>query len=153
MVAGRPDLRDGAHPSRLRVVTSVLSWLDGFVHSSGAGGLGALLAALIAWSAARAGLRQRATSASDESRRHAEDARHEKWWSRLQWALDRYASSDPRERHIGEAYLFELINSRFADAEEATMIEAIIERSRDHPPVATLSDRVRQWHRRVRWLP
>jgi hypothetical protein len=96
-------------------------WLAEWSRSAGFGGTAAIVAAVIAYRAARAGAR----------RQHWVD-RKVQWWARAQWALDRVLSDDRRTRVIGLRMLMALGRSEWAGEHEEELIRAALSGAVEH---------------------
>lgn len=95
-----------------------------FLTSAGFGGLMAVVAALIALSAAlTSSKRARDQATADRDQRTRADAKSQ-WWSRTEWALNATASENPDVSVIGQSVLESLSQSALADEEDAAIIAA-----------------------------
>ncbi|TPW77579.1 hypothetical protein [Schumannella soli] len=94
------------------------SWLLPWLTSPGFGGFAAVVAATIAFAAAR---HQAA------SQRQAE--RKEQWWKRAEWALNLTLSDESAIREVGYETLRSLSTSEYAAVHEADIIGAATNRS------------------------
>lgn len=95
-----------------------------FITSAGFGGLMAVVAAVIAYAAARHGARS-AVKQAEKDREQAE--RHERkaqWWSRAQWALNQTVSGETEAAKVGHRVLAALGESEWAEEHEFDVIEA-----------------------------
>lgn len=94
-------------------------------RSAGFGGTAAIVAATIAYRAARAG-----------ARRQQWVDRKVQWWARARWALERALSDDLREQEVGLDMLDALGRSEWAGEHEADLIDVVVTRSLGHkaPP-------------------
>lgn len=78
-----------------------LDWLGAWAQSPGFGGLAAVVAAVIAYRAARkAADTQRVNAAADRAQRERAERKNQ-WWARAQWALDLTLSQDTETRTVG----------------------------------------------------
>lgn len=92
----------------------MLHWLDGFIHSSGFGGLAAVFAAAIAYRAAtRAGREQ--TIRADEDR----------WWDQAKWATEQLAGDD-NAVEVGVA-TFQFLLDYAPDSQAAAFVRAAVQ--------------------------
>lgn len=95
-----------------------------FLTSAGFGGLMAVVAALIALSAALTSSRRaRDQAMADRAQRSRADAKTQ-WWSRTECALNATASENPDVSVIGQKVLESLSESALADEEDAAIIAA-----------------------------
>ena len=90
-------------------------WLAEWSRSAGFGGTAAIVAAAIAYRAARA----------NAARQQWVD-RKVQWWARAQWALERILSEDHRTQAIGLDMLDALGRSEWAGEHEETLIDAAV---------------------------
>jgi hypothetical protein len=105
----------------------IQQWVLEWLLSPGFAGAAAVLAAVIAYLAAR---RQAAVN--------RETARRDQWWDRARWALDLTLIDDPECRIIGLATLGALATSEWAAEHEGDVIAAATERVLVPPAVATV---------------
>ena len=96
------------------------SWFVPWAQTSGFGGAAAVVAALIAFGAARAQVLQQ---------RQAD--RKEQWWKRAEWALNATLSDEPDIRTVGFQMLASLATSEYAAEHEGDVIAAATVRSID----------------------
>ncbi|GAB3399279.1 hypothetical protein GCM10027515_05420 [Schumannella luteola] len=94
------------------------SWFFPWVTSPGFGGFAAVIAAAIAFAAARH---------QSASQRQAE--RKEQWWKRAEWALNLTLSGESAIREVGYETLGSLSTSEYAAVHEADIISAATNRS------------------------
>jgi len=122
VVAWPPAGRTYAH----RVL---LDWLGAWAQSPGFGGLAAVVAAVIAYRAARKAADAQRANAEDDRRQRERAERKSQWWARAQWALDLTLSQDPEARVVGYDMLEALANSEWAEEHEADLIAAATDRA------------------------
>lgn len=95
-----------------------------FFTSAGFGGVMAVIAATIAYLAARHSAKSARTQATaDRDQRNLSD-RKEQWWARAEWALNQVASGDAE---LGYRMLDALGQSEWAEEHEADIIAAATE--------------------------
>lgn len=94
------------------------TWFFAWAQSPGFGGVAALIAASIAYAAAR-----RQTTINRLSQRK------EQWWKRAEWALNLSLSDDSDERTVGFRVLESLSTSEWAAEHEGDVIAAATDRS------------------------
>jgi hypothetical protein len=92
-------------------------WLAEWSRSAGFGGTAAIVAAAIAYRAARA----------NAARQQWVD-RKVQWWARAQWALERVLSDDGRTQAIGLRMLRALARSEWAGEHESDLVDAAVDR-------------------------
>lgn len=90
-----------------------VTWFSAWLQSAGFGGLAAIVAATIAFGAARQG-----------ARRQERADRKNHWWARAQWALDATLHDSSANKKIGYDVLTALGRSEWADEHESDVIEA-----------------------------
>ncbi|MDN5805459.1 MAG: hypothetical protein L0H26_12875 [Microlunatus sp.] len=88
-------------------------WLNGFVHSSGFGGLAAVVAAAIAYLAATKG-----------ARAQSERADEDRWWDQAKWATERLAGDDS-EVALGIA-TFQFLVEHAPDSQAAAFVTSAV---------------------------
>ena len=93
------------------------TWFFEWARSPGFGGVAALIAATIAYSAAR---RQASLNRLAQ--------RKEQWWKRAEWALNLSLSDDSDERTVGFRVLESLSTSEWAAEHEGDVIAAATDR-------------------------
>lgn len=101
-----------------RTPVGVGAWLSEWSRSAGFGGTAAIVAAAIAYRAARAG-----------ARRQQWVDRKVQWWARAQWALERVLSEDDRTQMIGLDVLDALARSEWASEHESDVVDAATDRA------------------------
>lgn len=89
-------------------------WLSTWSRSAGFAGTAAIVAATIAYLAAR-----------QNANRQERADRKAQWWARAQWALDLTLSDDEHARTVGFTMLDALASSEWAGEHEADIIAAI----------------------------
>jgi hypothetical protein len=89
------------------------SWLIPWVQTPGFGGIAAVVAAVIAFSAARH---------QAETQRQAQ--RKEQWWKRAEWALNLTISEKSQDRTVGFQMLESLSTSEYAAEHEGDVLAA-----------------------------
>lgn len=94
-----------------RVDRDGLTWLSGWLQSAGFGGVAAIVAATIAFAAARQG-----------ARRQERADRKDQWWARAQWALDATLLESPENKRIGYEMLAALGSSEWAEEHESDVV-------------------------------
>jgi hypothetical protein len=112
--------RASASPGPVDATWSLAEWS----RSAGFGGSAAIVAAGIAYRAARANAR----------RQHWVD-RKVQWWARAQWALDRVLSDDRRTQVIGLDMLAALGHSEWAGEHEEELIEVALSGALERHPL------------------
>ncbi|GAA2036079.1 hypothetical protein [Pseudokineococcus marinus] len=139
----------------------LLDWLGAWAQSPGFGGLAAVVAAVIAYRAARKAADTQRANAEEDRKQRERAERKNQWWARAQWALDLTLSQDTEIRTVGYDMLDALANSEWADEHEAELIAAATDRALG--PVADESEAVStqdaprrtlrsQWKGWWRWL-
>jgi hypothetical protein len=95
-------------------------WLLGWIETTGFAGAAAVLAAVIAFSAAwhQANVQRQAQ-------------RKEQWWKRAEWALNLTLSDDTETRTVGFQTLTALSESEWAAEHEGDVIAAATDRTLD----------------------
>jgi hypothetical protein len=95
--------------------TEAARWLAEWSRSAGFGGTAAIVAATIAYRAARS-----------NARRQQFVDRKVQWWARAQWALDRALSDDRRTQAIGLGMLEALGRSEWAGEHEEDLVDVVL---------------------------
>jgi len=110
-------------------VTELGHWLSAWIRSPGFGGVAALVAAVIAYRAARrAAVVQKSNADGDRTQRERSERKNQ-WWQRAQWALDLTLSEDTEARTVGFKVLRALAESEWADEHEADIVAAATDRA------------------------
>ncbi len=121
-------------------MTDVGHWLSAWIRSSGFGGVAALLAAAIAYRAARRAASVQRDNARDDRVQRERAERKNQWWLRAQWALDlTLAEADTEARTVGFNVLKALADSEWAGEHEGDIVAAATDRalsSQGSPPEA-----------------
>lgn len=110
---------------------AVGSWVDNFVHSSGFGGVAAVIAASVAYSAA--------TRAADQQR---DTAARDRWWDQAKWAFDRL---DAPETQASALEAFDELLDRARDDSEKAFVQAALRPGLDEG-VELSADSEADWH-------
>lgn len=95
-----------------------------FITSAGFGGVMAVIAAVIAYAAARHSAKSARAQAEEDRKQRKLSDRKEQWWARAEWALNQVVSGDSE---IGYRMLNALGESEWADEHEADVIAAATE--------------------------
>lgn len=95
-------------------------WRD-FVTSPGFGGAAAVVAAVIAFGAARLTAKTHEEQAVEDRNQRYTTQRKEQWWARAQWALDQVAKGN---YDIGFEVLAALAESEWAQEHESEVVQA-----------------------------
>lgn len=131
-------------------MSDVGQWISEWVRSPGFGGVAALVAAVIAYRAARRAAAVQRANANDDRDQRERAERKNQWWLRAQWALDRTLDQDSEARTVGFNVLQALAESEWADQHEADIVAAATDRalypqgSPPEPPSRTLRRRRRR---------
>lgn len=113
-------LTAGATRLLASVDVSWLTWFGGWLNSAGFGGAAAIVAASIAFGAARA-----------SSRRQERADRKSQWWARAEWALDATLHPSATVKRVGYDMLTALGTSEWAGEHESDVIAAATRRPLD----------------------
>lgn len=95
-----------------------------FITSAGFGGVMAVIAAAIAYAAARHSAKSARAQAEEDRKQRKLSDRKEQWWARAEWALNQVVRGDSE---IGYRLLNALGESEWADEHEADVIAAATE--------------------------